>query len=119
MVVLSQSVALKRLRLVDGAAATGWVENVPRITLSTTDRDVDGQRRCLTDAGAARIFEDLVSGCTFERPGLTELLNYARTGNVLCVVRLDRLGRSLSELLPNLPPQHLTETAGAHSSPKK
>src|SRR6516162_11380704 len=34
-----------------------------------------------------------------ERPGLEALLAYARKGDTLSVVRLDRLGRSLSELL--------------------
>lgn len=34
-----------------------------------------------------------------DRPGLTELLAYARVGYTLAVVRLDRLGRSLGELL--------------------
>lgn len=46
-----------------------------------------------------RIFDDIISGRTFERPGLAALLDYARSGDVLCVVRLDRLGRSLRELL--------------------
>jgi DNA invertase Pin-like site-specific DNA recombinase len=34
-----------------------------------------------------------------ERPGLAELIAYARKGDTLAVVRLDRLGRSLAELL--------------------
>jgi DNA invertase Pin-like site-specific DNA recombinase len=67
--------------------------------VSTTDQDLDGQRHRLTDAGAIRIFDDVISGRTFERPGLTTLLDYARNGDVLCIVRLDRLGRSLRELL--------------------
>ena len=46
-----------------------------------------------------RVFEDVISGRTFERPGLQALLDYARAGDALCVVRLDRLGRSLRELL--------------------
>ncbi len=67
--------------------------------MSTTDQDLDGQRQRLTAAGAIRIFDDIISGRTFERPGLATLLDYARSGDVLCVVRLDRLGRSLRELL--------------------
>jgi Resolvase, N terminal domain len=57
--------------------------------VSTTDQDLDGQRHRLTDAGAIRVFDDVISGRTFERPGLITLLDYARTGDVLCVVRLD------------------------------
>ncbi|NER79022.1 MAG: recombinase family protein [Leptolyngbya sp. SIO1D8] len=67
--------------------------------VSTRDQDLEAQRLRLEEAGVMRIFEDVISGRTFERPGLTELLNYARPGDVLVVVRLDRLGRSLRELL--------------------
>jgi DNA invertase Pin-like site-specific DNA recombinase len=67
--------------------------------VSTDDQDLDGQRHRLKGAGAIRIFDDVISGRTFERPGLAGLLDYARAGDVLCVVRLDRLGRSLRELL--------------------
>ena len=67
--------------------------------VSTGEQDLEGQRRRLQEAGTLRIFEDVSSGRKFERPGLTALLEYARQGDVLCVVRLDRLGRSLRELL--------------------
>ncbi len=67
--------------------------------VSTDDQDLEGQRRRLKKADAIRIFEDVISGKRFERPGLNQLLDYARPGDSLCVVRLDRLGRSLRELL--------------------
>ena len=67
--------------------------------VSTDDQDLDGQRQRLKQASAIRIFEDVISGKRFERPGLSQLLDYARPGDSLCVVRLDRLGRSLRELL--------------------
>ena len=58
------------------------------------------QRRRLRDeAGTIRVFEDVVSGKSFDRPGLRALRDFARPGDVVCVVRLDRLGRSLKELL--------------------
>ena len=57
--------------------------------VSTPDQDISGQLARLKDAGAQRTFHDVVSGKTFERPGLAALM----------VVRLDRLGRSLKELL--------------------
>lgn len=53
----------------------------------------------LTEAGAIKVFSDIRSGKTMERPGLEALLAYAREGDTLSVVRLDRLGRSLGELL--------------------
>lgn len=67
--------------------------------VSTGDQDLAGQRRRLIEAGAIRVFEDTVSGKCFDRPGLRALLDFARPGDSLCVVRLDRLGRSLRELL--------------------
>lgn len=67
--------------------------------VSTGDQDIAGQVIRLKAAGAARTFEDVVSGKVFDRPGLTALLDYARAGDALVVVRLDRLGRSLRELL--------------------
>ena len=68
--------------------------------VSTPAQDLEGQRRRLREeAGAIRVFDDVVSGRTFERPGLEALIDYAREGDTVCVVRLDRLGRSLRELL--------------------
>ena len=68
--------------------------------VSTAGQDLEVQRRRLRDEGkAVRVFEDVISGKRFERPGLTALLDYARPGDLVCVVRLDRLGRSLKELL--------------------
>lgn len=68
--------------------------------VSTAEQDLEAQRRRLRDeANATRVFEDVISGKSFERPGLSALLNFARPGDIVCVVRLDRLGRSLKELL--------------------
>jgi DNA invertase Pin-like site-specific DNA recombinase len=67
--------------------------------VSTGDQDVAGQAMRLTQAGAIKVFTDIRSGRSLERPGLTDLFAYAREGDTLAVVRLDRLGRSLAELL--------------------
>ena len=67
--------------------------------VSTGDQDVAGQTIRLTQGGAMKVFTDVRSGRNMDRPGLQELLAYARHGDTLAVVRLDRLGRSLSELL--------------------
>lgn len=67
--------------------------------VSTGDQDVAGQTMRLERAGAIKAFTDTISGKSMDRPGLAELLDYARAGDTLAVVRLDRLGRSLSELL--------------------
>ncbi len=69
--------------------------------VSTLDQNLSLQRDALLQAGCARIFEDRLSGATIrtERPGLTEALNYLRAGDTLVVWRLDRMARSLRELL--------------------
>ncbi|WP_037461806.1 recombinase family protein [Sinorhizobium fredii] len=67
--------------------------------VSTGDQDVAGQTLRLEQAGAIKVFTDIKSGKSMDRPGLAELLAYARVGDTLAVVRLDRLGRSLAELL--------------------
>lgn len=67
--------------------------------VSTAGQDLEAQRQRLQAGNVLRIFEDIISGRTFDRPGLTSLLEFARPGDVICVVRLDRLGRSLRELL--------------------
>jgi DNA invertase Pin-like site-specific DNA recombinase len=67
--------------------------------VSTDDQDLASQRTRLESAGAFRVFVDVISGKTFDRPGLADLLDHIRPGDTITVVRLDRLGRSLRELL--------------------
>ena len=67
--------------------------------ISTTDQTLALQDDALRQAGCERIFHDTVSGHTTERPGLSQALAYARSGDVLVVWRLDRLGRSLAHLI--------------------
>ncbi len=67
--------------------------------VSTADQDIAGQAMRLERAGVIKLFTDVCSGRSMDRPGLEALLAYARKGDTLTVVRLDRLGRSLAELL--------------------
>jgi len=67
--------------------------------VSTSEQNTDAQRARLSQAGAIRVFEDVISGRTFNRPGLAALMDFARPGDSLAIIRLDRLGRSLKELL--------------------
>lgn len=69
---------------------------------STTHQTLDAQRDALTKAGAERIFTDKLSGARDDRPGLLELLAYAREGDVIVVVALDRLGRSLTHIIKTI-----------------
>jgi DNA invertase Pin-like site-specific DNA recombinase len=67
--------------------------------VSTDDQNLDLQRDALRVAGCERIFEDRLSGAKAARPGLTQLLDVARMGDLVVVWRLDRLGRSLHDLI--------------------
>ncbi len=67
--------------------------------VSTTDQNLDRQHDELTRAGCERIFSDRVSGKLAERPELTALLAYMREGDTVVVTKLDRLGRSLANLI--------------------
>lgn len=81
--------------------------------VSTGDQDVAGQTMRLTEAVAIKTFTDVMSGKSMDRPGLTDLLAYARSGDTLAVVRLNRLGRSLAELLSTVT---MLRNARSHSS---
>jgi len=67
--------------------------------VSTLDQDPSLQLDALTAAGCARIFEDRASGSAANRPELEHALDHLRTGDTLVVWRLDRLGRSLKDLV--------------------
>ena len=67
--------------------------------VSTHEQNPNAQRDRLIEAGTIRVFTDIVSGKRFDRPALAELIDHARPGDRLCIIRLDRLGRSLRELL--------------------
>lgn len=67
--------------------------------VSTDDQNLNLQRDALQQAGCSRIYEDRLSGAKVARPGLEKALEMARVGDVLVVWRLDRLGRSLKDLI--------------------
>ena len=67
--------------------------------VSTDDQDLALQRDTLNVAGCARIFTDTMSGAKAERPGLSAALDHCRAGDTVVVWRLDRLGRSLTNLI--------------------
>ena len=67
--------------------------------VSTDDQNLNLQKDALTRAGCERILEDRQSGAKADRPGLRDALDYARDGDTLTVWRLDRLSRSLKDLI--------------------
>ena len=67
--------------------------------VSTDDQNLNLQMDALQQAGCEKIYSDRISGAKALRPGLSLALEVARTGDVLMVWRLDRLGRSLKDLI--------------------
>jgi DNA invertase Pin-like site-specific DNA recombinase len=69
------------------------------VRVSTAHQTNDRQYDALTEFGVDKVFADKISGAKFDRKGLNELLAYARPGDVVVVASLDRLGRSLSQVV--------------------
>lgn len=67
--------------------------------VSTDDQHLELQRDALQKAGCQDIYEEKMSGKQADRPALLQCLRALRTGDTLVVWRLDRLGRSLSDLV--------------------
>ena len=67
--------------------------------VSTQDQDLSLQRDALSDADCQVIYEEKVSSAKAERPELEQCLKALRAGDTLVVWRMDRLGRSLKELV--------------------
>lgn len=67
--------------------------------VSTQEQDNGAQLTALRAAGCARIFEEKASGGRWDRPELHRLLDHLREGDVLVVWKLDRLSRSLKDLI--------------------
>ena len=70
--------------------------------VSTHEQHLHLQQDALNAAGCLKIFTDMISGATKERKGLAEALHYVRAGDTLVVWRLDRLGRSLKDLIERI-----------------
>lgn len=68
---------------------------------STTDQKagLDAQLRDLQAAGCTRLFKEQLSSVANERPELGRALEFVREGDVLVVTKLDRLARSVSDLV--------------------
>jgi DNA invertase Pin-like site-specific DNA recombinase len=67
--------------------------------VSTSDQNLDLQLNALRAAGAEQIITDEASGSRVDRPGLRDLFKVLRAGDTLVVWKLDRLSRSLRDLL--------------------
>ncbi len=67
--------------------------------VSTGDQRLDLQVDALTKAGCDRVFSDQASGGRVDRAGLDAAMSHLRTGDTLIVWKLDRLGRTVRQLV--------------------
>lgn len=86
------------------STATGTVLGYARV--STGHQSLDQQVDALTAAGVdtTRVYSDKLSGTSTreQRPGLAALLDYAREGDAIVVVGIDRLGRNAAEVMSTI-----------------
>ncbi len=67
--------------------------------VSTKEQNLDLQIEALEKAGCEKIFQEKISGATKNRPELDKMSEQFREGDELFVWRLDRLGRSLKNII--------------------
>jgi DNA invertase Pin-like site-specific DNA recombinase len=70
--------------------------------ISTLDQNLALQQDALKEAGCDKIFIEQMSGAVSDRPALREALDYARSGDTLIVWKLDRLARSMKQLIETI-----------------
>ena len=74
-------------------------EKIGYARVSTREQNLSSQEDALSKAGCIRIFTDKISGKEFNREGLKACMDYLRAEDTLVIYRLDRLGRSVKEML--------------------
>jgi len=67
--------------------------------VSTRAQDNQLQLDALNELGCLKVFTEEISTRKTDRPGLADALGYLRPGDTLCVWKLDRLGRSVKDVL--------------------
>jgi len=67
--------------------------------VSTLDQNLDLQKDALIRAGCEKFYEEYISGVKTDRPELTKVLADLKKGDTLVIWKLDRLGRSLKNLI--------------------
>lgn len=73
--------------------------NIGYARVSTQDQNLALQHDALAKVPCDRVFTDTASGAKTDRAGLTDALSHLRKGDTLIVWKLDRLGRSLKNLI--------------------
>src|SRR5437763_8363252 len=88
-----------RARSADAGEITSKPMLIGYARVSTVDQNLALQCDALTEAGCAKIFTEQMSGAVTDRPALHDALEFARSGDTLIVWKLDRLARSMKQLI--------------------
>ena len=88
-----------RARLSDAGDTTPRPMLIGYARVSTVDQNLASQRDALTEARCTKIFTEQLSGAVTDRPALHDALEFARSGDTLIVWKLDRLARSMKQLI--------------------
>jgi DNA invertase Pin-like site-specific DNA recombinase len=92
--------------MITGTASSTTGAQLGYARVSTEHQSLDQQLDALTAAGvdADRVYSDKLSGASAraQRPGLAGLLDYAREGDAIVVVGIDRLGRNAAEVMSTI-----------------
>jgi DNA invertase Pin-like site-specific DNA recombinase len=91
-----------RTRSSDAGEITSKPMLIGYARVSTVDQNLALQRDALTEAGCAKIFTEQMSGAVTDRPALHDALEFARSGDTLIVWKLDRLARSMKQLIETI-----------------
>lgn len=67
--------------------------------VSSADQNLDRQLVQLRAENVEKIFVDKVSGKNLDRPGFSSMMEYVHDGDILVISSMDRLARSLMDLL--------------------
>lgn len=90
----------KRLELTfDTFSGKVVLMNIGYIRTSTDTQNDSLQLEALKEAGCEKFFSDVASGSKTDRVGLRECIEFARSGDVIVAWKLDRIGRSLKDLI--------------------
>ncbi|MCF2220642.1 recombinase family protein [Chryseobacterium sp. PS-8] len=69
------------------------------VRVSTQDQNFNLQEDALRKSGCEMIYRETASGANTDRPELARIMEHLRSGDIIVVYKLDRLGRSLKHLL--------------------
>jgi DNA invertase Pin-like site-specific DNA recombinase len=93
---------LGMLSCMENEAQIGELVGYCRVSTNGQERNgysLDDQRARLKEAGCQHVYQDTASGAKANRPGLLKMLDRLHPGDVVVVMKLDRLSRSLVDLL--------------------